>query len=46
VVVSAARAGTVLAALSVGMPMVPLPKGLDKPVNAERAAAAGGALAR
>jgi UDP:flavonoid glycosyltransferase YjiC (YdhE family) len=43
VVVSAAGAGTVLAALSAARPMVLLPMGLDKPVNAERAAAAGAA---
>lgn len=43
-VVSTAGAGTVLAALSRGLPMVLLPMGLDKPVNAERAAQAGAAL--
>lgn len=43
-VVSAAGAGTVLSALSAGLPMVLFPLGLDKPVNAERAAAAGTAL--
>jgi UDP:flavonoid glycosyltransferase YjiC (YdhE family) len=43
VVVSTAGAGTVLSALSAGLPMVLLPMGLDKPVNAERAAAAGAA---
>ncbi|MFC6568812.1 glycosyltransferase [Actinoplanes utahensis] len=42
-VVSTAGAGTVLATLSRGLPMVLLPMGLDKPVNAERAAA-GAAL--
>ncbi|GLZ00972.1 hypothetical protein Acsp02_82240 [Actinoplanes sp. NBRC 103695] len=42
-VVSAAGAGTVLAALSAGLPMVLLPLGLDKPVNAERAASVGAA---
>jgi UDP:flavonoid glycosyltransferase YjiC (YdhE family) len=40
-VVSAAGAGTVLSTLSVGLPMVLLPLGLDKPMNAERAAAVG-----
>ncbi|MEU8238146.1 glycosyltransferase [Actinoplanes missouriensis] len=44
VVVSAAGAGTVLSVLSAGLPMVLFPMGLDKPVNAERAAAAGAAL--
>lgn len=43
VVVSAAGAGTVLSTLSAGLPMVLLPLGLDKPVNAERAAATGAA---
>lgn len=43
VVVSAAGAGTVLAALSSALPMVLLPMGLDKPLNAERAAAVGAA---
>ena len=42
VVVSAAGAGTVLSALSAGLPMVLLPLGLDKPTNAARAAAVGG----
>ncbi|GAA2586383.1 glycosyltransferase [Winogradskya consettensis] len=42
-VVSAAGAGTVLSTLAAGLPMVLLPLGLDKPVNAERAAAAGAA---
>jgi UDP:flavonoid glycosyltransferase YjiC (YdhE family) len=42
-VVSAAGAGTVLATLSAGLPMVLLPLGLDKPVNAERAASVGAA---
>jgi UDP:flavonoid glycosyltransferase YjiC (YdhE family) len=41
--VAAAGAGTVLAALSAGVPMVLLPLGLDKPFNAERAAAVGAA---
>ncbi|WP_181420540.1 glycosyltransferase [Curtobacterium sp. MCPF17_046] len=40
VVVSAAGAGTVLAAASVGVPMVLLPQGADQFINAERAAAA------
>jgi UDP:flavonoid glycosyltransferase YjiC (YdhE family) len=44
VVVSSAGAGTVLSALSAGRPMVLLPMGLDKPVNAQRAAAAGAAV--
>lgn len=43
VMVSAGGAGTVLSALSAGRPMVLLPMGLDKPVNAERVAAAGAA---
>ncbi|GLY03755.1 glycosyltransferase [Actinoplanes sp. NBRC 101535] len=43
-VVSAAGAGTVLSTLAAGLPMVLLPLGLDKPVNAERAAATGAAL--
>ncbi|MEU4561801.1 glycosyltransferase [Actinoplanes sp. NPDC023936] len=44
VVVSAAGAGTVLSVLSAGLPMVLFPMGLDKPVNAERAAEAGAAV--
>ncbi|WP_229067504.1 glycosyltransferase [Actinoplanes sp. DH11] len=40
-VVGAAGAGTLLATLSAGLPTVLLPLGLDKPVNAGRAAAAG-----
>jgi UDP:flavonoid glycosyltransferase YjiC (YdhE family) len=44
VVVSAAGAGTVLSALSSARPMVLFPMGLDKPVNAERAAVAGAAV--
>ncbi|MER8225766.1 glycosyltransferase [Streptomyces sp. NPDC094143] len=44
VVVSSAGAGTVLSALSAARPMVLLPMGLDKPVNAARAAAAGAAV--
>jgi UDP:flavonoid glycosyltransferase YjiC (YdhE family) len=44
VVVSSAGAGTVLSALSAGRPMVLLPMGLDKPVNAARAAEAGAAV--
>ncbi|MGW3152323.1 glycosyltransferase [Streptomyces sp. NPDC001177] len=43
VVVSAAGAGTVLAAMSSAVPMVLIPMGLDKPLNAERAAALGAA---
>ena len=42
-VVSTAGAGTLLATLSAGLPTVLLPMGLDKPVNAERAAATGAA---
>ncbi|WP_323178868.1 nucleotide disphospho-sugar-binding domain-containing protein [Streptomyces sp. NBC_00568] len=41
VVVSSGGAGTVLAALGSALPMVLLPMGLDKPLNAERAAALG-----
>jgi UDP:flavonoid glycosyltransferase YjiC (YdhE family) len=41
VVVSAAGAGTVLAAASVGVPMVLLPRGADQFINAARAAEAG-----
>jgi UDP:flavonoid glycosyltransferase YjiC (YdhE family) len=44
VVVSSGGAGTVLAALSSGIPMVIIPRGLDKPLNAERAAAVGAAV--
>ncbi|MFF3248740.1 glycosyltransferase [Streptomyces sp. NPDC002870] len=43
-VVSAGGAGTVLAALRTAVPMVLLPMGLDKPLNAERAAAVGTAV--
>ncbi|MFH8982766.1 glycosyltransferase [Streptomyces varsoviensis] len=43
VVVTSGGAGTVLAALSSGLPMVVLPLGLDKPLNAERAANIGAA---
>ncbi|GAB2862670.1 hypothetical protein GCM10027176_75740 [Actinoallomurus bryophytorum] len=43
-VVAAAGAGTVLSALSAARPMVLLPTGLDKPVNAARAAEAGAAV--
>ncbi|WP_249998644.1 TIGR03086 family metal-binding protein [Actinoplanes sp. M2I2] len=42
-VVSAGGAGTVLSTLGAGLPSVLLPLGLDKPVNAERAAATGAA---
>ncbi|MFE7722533.1 glycosyltransferase [Nocardia rhizosphaerihabitans] len=41
VVVSSGGAGTVLSVLSAAVPMVILPLGLDKPLNAERAAAVG-----
>jgi UDP:flavonoid glycosyltransferase YjiC (YdhE family) len=44
VVVSSAGAGSVLSALSAARPMVLLPMGLDKPLNAELAAAAGAAV--
>jgi UDP:flavonoid glycosyltransferase YjiC (YdhE family) len=44
VVVAAGGAGTVLAALSHGIPMVLWPKGAEKPMNAERVAAAGAGL--
>ncbi|GGV67387.1 glycosyl transferase [Streptomyces longisporoflavus] len=44
VVVSSGGAGTVLAALGSGTPMVILPLGLDKPVNAERTANIGAAV--
>ncbi|MFF5772171.1 glycosyltransferase [Streptomyces californicus] len=43
VVVSSGGAGTVLAALGSGIPMVVFPMGLDKPLNAERAAHTGAA---
>ena len=43
-VVSAAGAGTVLAAATVGIPMVLLPQGADQFINAARAAAAGTAV--
>ncbi|GLY02311.1 glycosyltransferase [Actinoplanes sp. NBRC 101535] len=43
-VVTTAGAGTVLSTLSAGLPMVLLPMGLDKPVNAERVAARGAGL--
>ncbi|PZE86869.1 MULTISPECIES: glycosyltransferase [unclassified Curtobacterium] len=43
VVVSAGGAGTVLAALSQGIPLVVIPQGADQFINAERAAAAGAA---
>ncbi|WP_420369409.1 glycosyltransferase [Curtobacterium sp. L1-20] len=41
VVVTAGGAGTVLAALSQGIPLVLIPQGADQPINAGRAAAAG-----
>ncbi|MGP4048890.1 glycosyltransferase [Streptomyces sp. 2A115] len=44
VVVSNAGAGSVLSALSAARPMVLFPMGLDKPVNAARAAEAGAAV--
>jgi UDP:flavonoid glycosyltransferase YjiC (YdhE family) len=44
VVVASGGAGTVLAVLGSGIPMVLLPMGLDKPLNAERAAAVGTAM--
>ena len=44
VVVAAGGAGTVLAAMSHGIPMVVWPKGAEKPMNAERVAAAGAGL--
>ncbi|MCZ2849925.1 glycosyltransferase [Modestobacter sp. VKM Ac-2978] len=44
VVVSSGGAGTVLSALSAGVPLVLLPLGLDKPMNAERVAVAGAGL--
>jgi UDP:flavonoid glycosyltransferase YjiC (YdhE family) len=44
VVVAAGGAGTVLAALSHGIPMVLWPKGAEKPMNAERVAAAGAGI--
>lgn len=44
VVVTAGGAGTVLAALTAGIPMVILPQGADHDVNAARACAAGVAL--
>lgn len=43
-VVAAAGAGTVLAAVSVGVPMVLLPQGADQFINAARAAEAGVAI--
>ena len=39
--VSTAGDGTLLATLSAGLPSVLLPMGMDKPVNADRAAATG-----
>jgi UDP:flavonoid glycosyltransferase YjiC (YdhE family) len=44
VVVAAGGAGTVLAALSHGIPMVLLPRGAEKPQNAERVSAAGAGI--
>jgi UDP:flavonoid glycosyltransferase YjiC (YdhE family) len=44
VVVAAGGAGTVLAALSRSIPMVLLPLGAEKPMNAERVAAAGAGI--
>jgi UDP:flavonoid glycosyltransferase YjiC (YdhE family) len=44
VVVAAGGAGTVLAAMSHSIPMVLLPKGAEKPQNAERVAAAGAGI--
>ncbi|GAA3281636.1 glycosyltransferase [Dactylosporangium vinaceum] len=44
VVVAAGGAGTVLAALAHGLPMVLWPKGAEKPMNAERVAAAGAGI--
>lgn len=45
VVVAAGGAGTVLAALNQALPMVLLPLGAEKPLNAERVAAAGAGIA-
>ena len=44
VVVAAGGAGTVLAAMGHGIPMVLWPKGAEKPMNAERVAAAGAGI--
>lgn len=44
VVVAAGGAGTVLAAMSHGIPMVLLPKGAEKPQNAQRVSAAGAGI--
>jgi UDP:flavonoid glycosyltransferase YjiC (YdhE family) len=44
VVVAAGGAGTVLAAMGHGIPMVLWPKGAEKPLNADRVAAAGAGL--
>ncbi|MGV9752100.1 glycosyltransferase [Nocardia farcinica] len=44
-VVCAGGSGTVLAAMSRGMPLVIWPQGADQPINAARARAAGVALA-
>ncbi|WP_432971758.1 glycosyltransferase [Dactylosporangium sp. CA-233914] len=44
VMVAAGGAGTVLAAMSRGIPMVLWPKGAEKPMNAERVAAAGAGI--
>ncbi|WP_433294510.1 glycosyltransferase [Actinoplanes sp. CA-030573] len=43
-VVAAGGAGTVLAALSRAIPMVMFPRGAEKPMNAERIAAAGAGI--
>ncbi|WP_432983057.1 glycosyltransferase [Dactylosporangium sp. CA-233914] len=43
-VVAAGGAGTVLAAMSHGIPMVLCPKGAEKPMNAQRVAAAGAGI--
>ncbi|WP_169792410.1 glycosyltransferase [Actinoplanes rectilineatus] len=45
VIVAAGGAGTVLAALSHGIPMVLLPRGAEKPQNAERVVEAGAGIA-
>ncbi|WP_433043353.1 glycosyltransferase [Dactylosporangium sp. CS-033363] len=43
-IVAAGGAGTVLAAMGHGIPMVLWPKGAEKPMNAERVAAAGAGI--
>ncbi|MFG1995258.1 glycosyltransferase [Actinoplanes sp. NPDC048988] len=45
VIVAAGGAGTVLAAMSAGIPMVLLPRGAEKPQNAERVVEAGAGIA-